>query len=45
MGRPKEPGKLIWFFIMLIVRIALVFGVIALIATGLWGILYLIFIR
>ncbi len=43
MGSPKEPGKLILFFLMLIVRIAMVFGAIALVAAGVWGILYLIF--
>lgn len=35
--------KLLTFFGMLILRIGLVFALIALIAGGLWGILYLIF--
>jgi hypothetical protein len=40
MGKIKEPGKVIWFLVMLIVRIGIVFGVIALIAYGLWALLH-----
>ena len=35
--------KLLAFFGMLVLRIGLVFALIALIAGGLWGVLYLIF--
>ena len=40
MGKPKNPGKLAWFLFMLLVRIAVVFALIGLIAYGVWALLY-----
>ena len=42
MGKIKNPGKVIGFFILLIVRVALVFSFIGLIGWGVWALLHLL---